>query len=145
EASLPNAVAAFVHWLIEKSGWTVTERDDGASGLPEGAARERRVPIQGRHVCLLFRRFESWGRDVPRDYVEALESRGVRHLLVGGRSFHEREEVESIRTALSAVEWPDHELAVFATLRGAFFAVGDEPLLEWRHRFGRIHPFRVPD
>jgi hypothetical protein len=53
--------------------------------------------------------------------------------------------VETIRTALRAIEWPDDELSVFATLRGSLFAIGDEELLEYRHRFRRLHPFRVPD
>ena len=42
-------------------------------------------------------------------------------MLVGGKAFHEREEVEAIRAALAAIEWPDDELSVFATLRGPFF------------------------
>ncbi|MFN8178057.1 MAG: UvrD-helicase domain-containing protein [bacterium] len=137
--SLPDATGAFVAWLIQESGWQVTEKDE------TNPAQQKRVPVQARHVCLLFRRLQSFGDDVSRLYVEALEARGVRHLLVGGRSFHEREEVESIRTALAAIEWPDDELSVFATLRGPFFAVGDEALLEWRHRFKRLHPFRVPE
>jgi hypothetical protein len=33
---------------------------------------------------------------------------------------------------------------VFAALRGALFAIGDEELLEWKHRFGVFHPFRIP-
>ena len=145
EGSLPDAVGAFVHWMLSKSGWTVTERDDGlGGGSGDGGSTERRVPLEARHICLLFRRLKSFGRDVSREYVEALEARNVRHLLVGGRSFHEREEVESIRTALCAIEWPDDELSVFAALRGAFLAVGDESLLEWRHRYRRVHPFRVP-
>jgi len=65
-------------------------------------------------------------------------------VLVGGRAFHEREEIEAIRAALAAIEWPDDELSVFATLRGSLFAVDDQLLLEYRHRFGPLHPFRVP-
>jgi hypothetical protein len=34
---------------------------------------------------------------------------------------------------------------VFATLHGSLFAVGDEELLEYRHRYRRLHPFRIPD
>jgi len=49
-----------------------------------------------------------------------------------------------VRAALSAIEWPDDELAVFAALRGALFAIGDEELLEWKYRFGAFHPFRIP-
>mgnify|MGYP006199271031 CR=1 FL=1 len=54
------------------------------------------------------------------------------HVLVGGKTFHDREEVETIRAALAAIEWPDDELSVFAALRGALFAIGDEELFEYR-------------
>ena len=143
EQSTPGAVAAFVDWIVKHSNWMVTER----SGTPP-------VKVSAKHICLLFRRFVSWETDVTRPYVEALESRGIPHVLVGGKAFHEREEVEALRAALTAIEWPDDELSVFATLRGPFFAIGDEELLEWAHRFGRqqgdrfnrglFHPFRVP-
>jgi ATP-dependent helicase/nuclease subunit A len=135
ETSLPDAVGAFVRWLIEESGWTVTERDRPGEELR----------VAARHVCLLFRRFTQWGNDVTRPYVDALEARGIPHMLVGGKSFHLREEVESLRTALAAIEWPDDELVVYGTLRGPLFALGDEALLEYRQRVGRLHPFRVPD
>jgi ATP-dependent exoDNAse (exonuclease V) beta subunit len=134
ERSLPDAVGAFVHWLVTESDWTVTERERPGEA----------VAVAPRHICLLFRRFESWGEDVTRAYVKALEARGIAHLLVGGRSFHAREEVETVRAALTAVEWPDDELAVYATLRGSLFAISDEVLLAYRHRFGRLHPFRIP-
>ena len=143
EQSLPSAVGAFVDWVINQSNWQVTER----SGADP-------VKVSAKHICLLFRRFVSWESDVTRPYVEALEARSIPHVLVGGRAFHEREEVEAIRAALAAIEWPDDELSVFATLRGPFFAIGDEELLEWAHHFGRraderfsrgvFHPFRVP-
>jgi ATP-dependent exoDNAse (exonuclease V) beta subunit len=143
EASLPAATGAYVDWIVNSSGWLVTERTGTAP-----------VPVAAKHICLLFRRFVSWDTDVTRPYVEALEARGIPHVLVGGRAFHDREEVEAIRAALTAIEWPDDELSVFATLRGPFFAIGDEELLEWAHRFGRthegrfargvFHPFRVP-
>jgi ATP-dependent exoDNAse (exonuclease V) beta subunit len=132
ESSLPDAVAAFVDWLVRESGWTVTER----------GGTDARVAIAPRHVCLLFRRFRSFGRDVTRDYVRALEARHLPHVLVGGSSFHEREEVEALRNALAAVERPDDDLSVFATLRGPLFALGDAALLAFRDRFATLHPFR---
>ena len=144
EKSLPGAVGALVDWIISSSGWKVTERTGEAP-----------VPVSAKHVCLLFRRFTSWDHDMTRPYVEALEARDIAHVLVGGKAFHEREEVEAIRAALAAIEWPDDELSVFATLRGPFFAIGDEDLLEWAYRFGSkgpgpfrrsgFHPFRVPE
>src|SRR5262249_49667900 len=104
------------------------------------------IPVAARHVCLLFRRFSSWGADMTRDYVKALESRGQPHLLVGSKSFHHREEVETLRAALTAVEWPEDGLSVFATLRGSLFAISDGLLLRFRHELGRLHPFRrYPD
>jgi len=134
EKSLPEAVGAYVEWLVNSSGWTVTERRHP----------ETRVRLQPRHVCLLFRRFVSYGEDVTRRYVEALEARGIPHLLVGGKTFHDREEIETIRAALTAIEWPDDQLSVFATLRGALFAIGDEELLEYHHTARCFHPFRIP-
>ncbi len=153
EKSLPDAVGGFIDWLIKDSGWKVAERPAAAkSSLAPTAARgfrpgetEHLVPIQARHICLLFRRFISYQEDMTRPYVEGLEARGLPHLLVGGRSFHNRAEIETLRAALAAIEWPEDELSVFATLRGALFAIGDEELLEYRHRFGRFHPFRIPD
>jgi ATP-dependent exoDNAse (exonuclease V) beta subunit len=73
-----------------------------------------------------------------------MEARNIPHLLVGGRSFHNREEVQTVRSALAAIEWPDDELSVFATLHGSLFAIRDDVLLEYRHRYGKIHPFHVP-
>ena len=104
------------------------------------------MPLQPRHVAVLFRRFVSFGEDVTRAYVDAIEARGIPHLLVGGKAFHGREEVETIRAALAAIEWPDDELSVFATLKGSLFAIDDEQLLEFRHRFAPapFHPFRIP-
>jgi ATP-dependent exoDNAse (exonuclease V) beta subunit len=135
ERSLPDAVGAYIEWLVKHSGWTVTERHEPA----------RRVPLEARHVCILFRRFVSFGEDVTRPYVDALEARGVTHLLVGGKAFHDRDEIETLRAALMAIEWPDDQLSVFATLRGALFAIGDEELLEYQHLCGRFHPFRIPE
>ena len=136
EASLPDATGAFVHWLVRDSGWTVAERQPGGDLV--------RVPLGARHVALLFRRFTSFRDDKTRPYVDALEARGLPHLLVGGRSFHDREEVATVRAALAAIEWPDDELSVLATLRGALFAFDDETLFAWRHHFRRLHPFRIP-
>jgi ATP-dependent exoDNAse (exonuclease V) beta subunit len=136
EQSLPDAVGAFVDWVVNESGWKVSGRSSNPDARSSG--------VEARDICILFRRFLSFGEDITQPYVRALEARGVRHVLVGGKSFHDREEVETLRAALSAIEWPDDELAVFAALRGALFAIGDEELLEWKQRFGIFHPFRIP-
>jgi ATP-dependent helicase/nuclease subunit A len=135
DESLPEAIAAFARWVLDESGWTVTERD----------APAERVPIRARHICILFRRLNAYGRDVTRPYVRALEARHVAHVLVRGGSFNEREEVEALRNALAAIERPDDELAVFATLRGPLFSLTDGALLEFRETIGSLHPFRKLD
>ncbi len=135
EQSLPDAVGAFIAWLVQESGWLVTTRQDP----------ETPVPVQPGHVCILFRRFVSFGTDVTRDYVNALEARGVRHLLVGGRAFHDREEIETLRAALAAIEWPDDELSVFATLRGRCSRSVTKSCSSTGTCIPRaLHPFKVP-
>jgi ATP-dependent helicase/nuclease subunit A len=136
EKSVPDAVGAFVEWVLRKSNWTVTERGQG----------EERLPVKARHICLMFRRFEKFMTgDMTRAYADALQARGIAHVLVGGKSFHEREEVGTMRSALSAIEWPDDALSVYATLRGSLFAISDADLLAYRMEFGYWHPFRIPE
>jgi ATP-dependent exoDNAse (exonuclease V) beta subunit len=128
----PQMIAAFVSWLLSpECTWTVAD----------GAERRR---IVASDVCFLFRRFMHFGKDITRDYVEALEARGIPHLLVGGKTFHEREEVDAIRTALTAIEWPEDELSVYAALHGPLFAIGEEELLEYHSVARAFHPYRVP-
>jgi ATP-dependent helicase/nuclease subunit A len=140
DESFPPAVGAFIHWLTNQSGWSVEEGGD-------------LTPIRPRHIAILFRRFRNFGGDVTRAYVRALEARRIPHVLVGGRSFHECEEVIALRNALAAIEWPDDELSVFATLRGPFFALNDETLLLFRQQVEndgtlktrRLNPMRLID
>lgn len=109
EASYPQAVGGLVDWLLTTSGWQLAASD----------------------ICLVFRRFTTFETDLTRPYVHALEARAIPHTLVGGRSFHDREEVAAIRTALTALEWPDDTLALYATLRGPLFGFHDEDLLAY--------------
>jgi ATP-dependent exoDNAse (exonuclease V) beta subunit len=118
--SLPDAIGAFVDWLVKESGWGFRERD----------------------VAVLFRKRNYSGTDLTRETVRALEARGLPHLLAGSKSLHHREEVETLRAALTAIEWPDDELSVFAALKGSLFAIADETLFLYRHRRGRLNPFR---
>jgi ATP-dependent exoDNAse (exonuclease V) beta subunit len=137
EKSLPDAIAAFVDWLLRESGWTV--RNPDAPGV--------RLPVKSEHIAILFKRFMTWEAyrrvDVTRNYVHALEARNIPHQLWQARSFHQREEVETVRAALNAIEWPDDELSVFATLKGSLFAIRDNLLLRFRHEVGPFHPFRA--
>ena len=132
DESLPKAIAAFAKWLVVESGWTVTERE----------APDVRVPIKPHHICILFRRMNSFGRDVTRSYLRELEARHLQHVLIKGGSFNRREEVEAVRNLLGAIERPDDELLVFASLRGPILALSDSALFEFRSTVGALHPFR---
>jgi ATP-dependent exoDNAse (exonuclease V) beta subunit len=129
DACSPDAVAGFIQWLCTASGWKVRERSSGEW-----------VAVRPEHVCILFRRFTNFGTDLTQEYVRCLEARGIAHLLVGSKSFHRREEVGTLRTALRAIEWPDDELSVFAVLCGSLFAVMDDVLLRFKNAYGRFHP-----
>jgi ATP-dependent helicase/nuclease subunit A len=140
DESLPYATGAFVDWLVNESGWTIEE--NGST-----------VAISPRHVCILFRRLRNFSADVTRDYVRALEARRLPHVLVGGRSFHDREEIIALRNALAAIEWPDDELRVYASLRGPLFAFSDDALFLYRQTLSadgelqvrRLHPMHPLD
>ena len=135
QRSEPTAVSAWIKWLVETSGWQVTSRDN-----PDPH------PVQPSDVCLLFRRFISGDRVITQPYVDALQARDIPHVLVGGRGFHQREEIETMRNALASIERPDDELAAFATLRGYLFGLSDESLFLFRSRYGTLHPFKkLPD
>ncbi|MEY4582561.1 MAG: hypothetical protein RL701_7264 [Pseudomonadota bacterium] len=124
---LPDTVAAWLEWLFTHSGWQVREHG-------------RDVPVAARHVCLLFRRFRNYDGDLTRDYVRALEARRLPHVLSGGRSFHTREEAIAIRNLLTAIEWPDDLLHVYATLRGPLLGFHDETLFTFKTHIGHLHP-----
>ena len=129
--SYPDAVGAFIEWLVEESGWTVTER-----GVADPVA------IRPRHVCILLRRIRPTFGDPPRAYVEALEKRGIQHVLVGGKAFYEREEILALKALLTAIEWPDDALNVYAALKGPFFSLSDSQLLAYQAECGSLHPLR---
>jgi hypothetical protein len=69
----------------------------------------------------------------------------IPHVLVGGRSPRDREEIIALRHALVAIEWPGSELRVFATLRGPLFALGDEALLAFRQQAPFLRHSSLPD
>jgi ATP-dependent exoDNAse (exonuclease V) beta subunit len=135
DESLPKVVAAFVEWLVRESGWRVSETNDPAA----------LVAIEPRHVCILFRRMTKFRADVARNYAKELEARHVPHVLVKGSSFQEREEIETMRNALNAIERCDDELSVYATLRGPLFSFSDGELLAFKELIGSLHPFRQID
>ena len=123
--SLPDAIAAFVDWIVRESwrsekGELIRERD-----MPSCFANG----TGARWIC-------------SARWCVAWRLAGFLTWLAGSKSFHRREEVETLRAALTAIEWPDDELNVFAALKGSLFAIPDERLLLYRHDHGRLYPLK---
>jgi ATP-dependent exoDNAse (exonuclease V) beta subunit len=130
-SSYAEAVGAYVHWLISESGWTVDE---------EG----REVPLEARHVAILFKQTTGSGKDLVHPYARALERRGVAIRSGERRAFFEREEIHALRTVLAAIEWVDDEIAVYGALAGPYLALSDAELLQYQREHGSLHPLRAP-
>ena len=136
DESLPDAVGGVrrAGWSTE-SGWTVTERErPGERSARGGAPRLPALPPLHRVAATTSR-----GRTSRRSRRAASRTCSS----AASRSTSAKRS-RALRTALAAIEWPDDELAVYATLRGPLFALGDEALLEFRERVARLHPFRMP-
>ena len=129
--SYARAVAALVRWMIESSGWKVMEGDV-------------EVPIASRHVAILFKKMGSGQWERSRAYVDALEAHGISTKAGERRNFYQRDEVLALHQVLSAIEWIDDELAVYAALTGPFLAFTDAELLAYQREHRSLSPLRVP-
>ena len=129
----PHAVAEFVGGLLDK-GFEVSSADGGPA---------RRV--EPSDICLLFRRFRNYGRLVPQPYADALQDLGIPHSLAAVQTYISSAELSFLRAALTAVEFPEDELSVYATLRGPLFAIPDQDLFLFRERHPeiRLRPARA--
>lgn len=132
QAQLPTTIGRWIGWLIQESGWQVRDVHD----------RGRLVPVEPRHICVLFRKMNDYGSDATTEYVRVLEELEIPYAVTGNREFLGREEVLALVAALEAIEWPDDELAVYATLKGPFFGFADDVLFWYREQEGSLHPLR---
>ena len=133
EEQEPRAVAGFVGGLLD-SGFEVSPADGGSPRA-----------VQASDVCLLFRRFRNYGRLVPQPYADALQDLGIPHSLAAVQTYIGSAELSFLRAALTAVEFPEDELSVYATLRGPLFAIPDQDLFLFRERHPdiRLRPARA--
>ena len=104
EKSLPDAVGAWVHWLRAGSSLTSHGAPRGSCEWGARGAAPRLHPLPPLH--------EDSGR-VTRPYGRARRA-ACRTCSWAGKSFHDREEMETLRAALAAVEWPEDALNVYA-------------------------------
>ncbi len=95
---------------------------------------------------MLFRRFVNYGEDITRHYVRASRRANVPHLLVGSKSFHKREEVETLRAALQRDRVAGRRAGALRDAQGLAVRDPDNMLLRFRHEIGDLHPLApVPE
>jgi ATP-dependent exoDNAse (exonuclease V) beta subunit len=134
EGDLPELVASFVHFLVRESGWRIPDPLTG-----------EQVPLAPSHIALLARNFSSWGTDRIGPFARALERRSIPHAHIGGKGFHQQEEIVALRMIATAIEFPDDELAVYAALRSPLMALLDADLFSYSGTMKGLHPLHVPE
>lgn len=128
----PEAIANWIKWLLDESGYRVSLRQN----------QNELIPLKAHHICLLFRSMQNaWQGDLIRPYVEALEERGISNVVMGGKATFNRPEIESLTNALKLVEWPQDEAIFYSALRGSLFGFSDADLLRYRLVGGRFRVF----
>ncbi len=94
--SYPAAVGAFVEWLLQSSGWQV--HDEGSL-----------VPVKPRHVCLLFKRFQSYYGDTTRPMCNRWKRDASRTFWWAGAPFTIAKRSSRFGSRSRRFEWPDDE------------------------------------
>jgi len=107
-------VACFLSWALSGG----LELDDGRGG---------RRPAEPGDVLVLFRTKDRMNR-----YARLLEQRGIPFEISGSDAFSDNSEIEELLNLLRALDDPDDPVAVVAALRGLFFGLSDQDLLEHR-------------
>ena len=71
-------------------------------------------------------------------YARALEDRGIPFEITGSKAFSEAEENREIVNLAHALNDPDNPIYTVAVLRGLFFGVSDDELLQFKREGGRF-------
>jgi len=107
-------LARFVAWSLAGN----LRLDDG-----NGALRA----AEPGDFLVLFRYKDRMGK-----YARKLEERGIPFEIAGSDAFAENSEVAEVMSLLRALDDPDDPVATVAALRGLFFGLSDQELLEHR-------------
>jgi ATP-dependent helicase/nuclease subunit A len=120
-------VAGFIAWALAGR----LRLDDGAGGLRPAAPGD---------FLVLFRYKDRMSR-----YARRLEEIGVPFEISGSDAFAENAEIGEVMNLLRALDDPDDPVATVAALRGMFFGLSDQDLLDRRAAgggFGYLGPAR---
>lgn len=107
-------VAGFVGWALAGN----LLLDDGAGG-----AR----PARPEDFLILFRYKDRMGK-----YARRLEELGIPFEIAGSDAFAENAEIREIQNLFLALDDPDDPVSTVAVLRGLFFGLSDQDLIEHR-------------
>jgi ATP-dependent helicase/nuclease subunit A len=111
-------VAGFVAWALAGH----LHIDDGADGTR---------PARPGDFLILFRY-----KDRMDKYARKLEELGVPYEIAGSDAFAENAEIAEVRNLLAALDDPDDPVATVAALRGLFFGLSDQDLVDHRAAAG---------
>jgi ATP-dependent helicase/nuclease subunit A len=107
-------VAGFVAWALA-----------GNLRLDDGAGGDR--PAEPGDFLVLFRYKDRMSR-----YARRLEELGIPFEIAGSDAFAENAEIREVMNLLRALDDPDDPVASVAVLRGMFFGLSDQDLLDHR-------------
>ncbi|HMA54879.1 MAG TPA: UvrD-helicase domain-containing protein, partial [Acidobacteriota bacterium] len=107
-------VAGFVSWALAGN----LRLDDGRGGTR---------PSEPGDFLILFRY-----KDRMSKYARRLEERGIPFEIAGSDAFAENDEIQEVMNLLRALDDPDDPVATVAVLRGLFFGLSDQDLLDHR-------------
>jgi ATP-dependent helicase/nuclease subunit A len=107
-------VADFIAWALR-----------GNLALDDGAGGSR--PAEPGDFLVLFRY-----KDRMNMYARRLEERKIPYEIAGSDAFAENGEIGEVMNLLRALDDPDDPVATVAVLRGLFFGLSDQALLEHR-------------
>ncbi|HSA96278.1 MAG TPA: UvrD-helicase domain-containing protein, partial [Acidobacteriota bacterium] len=122
EKPMARADAASIAEFIARGvagGLSVAEKGRGG--------RERLRPAQAGDFLVLFRYKKNM--DI---YARSLEERGIPYEISGSDAFSESPDIAAIVTLLLALKDPANPVLTVAALRGIFFGVSDQALLDHR-------------
>ena len=119
------AISDWIGWACDGHVRLLRTEEEKARGLEETA-----VPSD---FLLLFRYKKNMGF-----YARALEERGIPYEITGSDAFSDHEDIGEIVTLARVLRDPDNAVLVVSVLRGIFFGVSDNALLEFKREGGRF-------
>jgi len=120
-----DAITNWISWACEGNVRFARTEEDKEKGLKAGA--------QPSDFLLLFRYKKNMNI-----YARALEERGIPFEITGSDAFSESEEIREIVNLARALIDPENQVYTVAVLRGIFFGVSDDGLLQFKRKGGRF-------